>query len=456
MNCFSARLSAPALLLTLGLGAGAALAAPESKEAQRIKALETKLEQSLAVINQLNQRLNELEKRAASSAQAAAPGAIAPTPLPMAAEAASAALAPVAAEARLETIEQGMRDLANANSSRPSDAGVPLHGFLDVGFAKFSKQGDESRSGARVGTFDLYLTPQLGPNVRSLLELAFEYDGSGVLGTDVERLQLGYAFSDDFVLWGGRFHTPYGYWNTAFHHGAQIQTSITRPRFIAFEDQGGILPAHSVGAWGNGKVATDFGKLSYDLYVSNGNRILGGVLDYNASGDDNSSLAYGFNLGLNLKAVPGLTLGLHGMRQNVNGQNADASVTGAARLQFIGGYGFFENDSFEVIGEYYRFDNRNLAASGGSHGSWAAYLQVGYGLMDRLTGFVRYEKAALSTDDPYFTLQQSGSSYKQATLGLRYELTPKAALKLQWDSNQDVANPLGTINTLRGQYAIRF
>ena len=77
----------------------------------------------------------------------------------------------------------------------------------------------------------------------------------------MERAQLGYSFSDALTFWVGRFHTPYGYWNTAFHHGAQIQTSVTRPLFIDFEDKGGILRAHSLGLLAHGRVPAGPGKL---------------------------------------------------------------------------------------------------------------------------------------------------------------------------------------------------
>lgn len=45
----------------------------------------------------------------------------------------------------------------------------------------------------------------------------------------VERLQLGWDYSNHHHLWFGRGHTPLGYWNTEYHHGTYLQTSLTRP-----------------------------------------------------------------------------------------------------------------------------------------------------------------------------------------------------------------------------------
>ena len=35
--------------------------------------------------------------------------------------------------------------------------------------------------------------------------------------------------SDRLKVSFGRYHTPINYWNTAFHHGQWLQTTISRP-----------------------------------------------------------------------------------------------------------------------------------------------------------------------------------------------------------------------------------
>ncbi len=444
--------------LSQALAAGLALTlvAPSfaATEAERLKALETRLEQSQQLIELLQRRLAQVEGRVGvASAPAVASAPVPPVPPAPVAQAPAAA-----AEGRVEALERQVGELATSMASaKPADTGVPLHGFLDVGWARHSGPNPQgTANGHRLGVLDLYLTPQLGGGVRSLIELAFEYGEDGTLAIDAERLQIGYEVSDNMVLWAGRFHTPYGYWNTAFHHGAQIQTSITRPKLIAFEDQGGILPSHSVGLWATGKLASGAGRVSYDLYLANGNRIKEGVLDYNAGGDDNGNSSVGFNLGVSPRAVPGLTLGLHGQRQTVNGENEARTAQGGARMQFLGGYGFYENDDWELIGEYYRFKNRSTAPAGGTFGSNAWFAQGSYNLAAGWAVFARVEKARLDANDPYFALQSSGTSYDQKALGLRYDLGPRAALKLQLDRRSEPGSGLAATSWLRAQYAIRF
>jgi hypothetical protein len=438
---------APCMALTglLGLGLQATSPAYAATEAERVQAMEQLLKNSQAALERLQARVAELEKK-----PAAAP-LVTPVTAPV------VVTAP-ATEQRFQTVERALSDITSSMAqAKPADTGVPLHGFLDVNWERRSKSTDASagRNGHKVGVLDFYLTPKFGDHVRTLIELAFEYGADGGLATDAERVQIGYAFGDALVVWAGRFHTPYGYWNTAFHHGAQIQTAITRPRFLGFEDAGGVLPSHSVGLWATGKRKTPLGRVGYDVWASNGNRISGGVLDFNASGDDNGGPGLGFNLGIDLSAVPGLTLGVHGMRQTVGGENSDGSHTGKGRMNFFGGYAFFENDSVEVISEYYGFRNRDLMTAGSNKlNSWAGYAQLGYNVAPRWVAFVRTEKSALAKADPYFNLQDSGKSYQTTSVGLRYDLDPRASIKLQLDRSREQEG--NKASWVRAQLAVRF
>jgi hypothetical protein len=65
---------------------------------------------------------------------------------------------------------------------------------------------------------------------------------------DLERLQFGYEFVPETVLWLGRFHQPASAWNTEHHHGRYLQTAITRPFIERWEDEQGLIPQHITGA----------------------------------------------------------------------------------------------------------------------------------------------------------------------------------------------------------------
>ena len=62
----------------------------------------------------------------------------------------------------------------------------------------------------------------------------------------IERLFVRYEFSDNYKLSAGRYHTPLGYWNSSFHHGSWLQTTVSRPQTVKFGSN--VVPIHFVGA----------------------------------------------------------------------------------------------------------------------------------------------------------------------------------------------------------------
>lgn len=445
----------------------AALAGPvqaQSSDAARIKELERKLEHSLALIEQLAEKIRRIE-------QAGAPPRAAPP------EAAQQA-------AKIAAIERQVAEM-DGSAARPAvDRGLPLHGFADVGIVRSSEDNvtARGRKGATLGMLDLYLTPQFGDRVRTLVELAFEAEPDGATAADLERMQIGYAFNDVATAWLGRFHTPFGYWNTAYHHGAQIQTSIRRPRFLEFEDEGGILPAHTTGLWLTGATSTGGGRIGYDAYVGNAPQINGvmaasslsaahpggfsnavnaaanagsGTLNLRQRGSNSHSTSLGLNAWYEPRAVEGLRLGLHGLRAEVID---DAALANRTQLRMAGGYFAYAAEHWEAMGEYYGFRNQDESGGSGTHASWAGYAQLGYNF-GRWTPFARAERSQLDQRDNYFGVLASGRPYRRVAAGLRYDVDPQAALKLEFNSTRKEALGAGGDDRypeLHFQYAIRF
>src|SRR6266852_1561407 len=57
----------------------------------------------------------------------------------------------------------------------------------------------------------------------SMGEVSFTAQPTGY-DLSVERTIIRYDYNDYFKLSFGKYHTPIGYWNAAFHHGAWLQT----------------------------------------------------------------------------------------------------------------------------------------------------------------------------------------------------------------------------------------
>ena len=316
-------------------------------------------------------------------------------------------------ENKLEAIQNELTQMTSGMVTRSSsDEGLPIHGFMNVGFASNSKGTSADPMGFYVGALSFYLAPNFGDNVKALVEPNFEVTPEGAIATDLERLQIGYTFSDNATAWAGRFHTPYGYWNTAFHHGAQIQTSVLRPRFLDFEDKGGILPAHMVGLWGEGKLKAGEGKLTYDIFAGNGPRIAivapatTGILDINQAGDNNHQAMVGFNLGYEFSgSLDGLRLAVHSLRGDVDD---DAVPSNKTQLNIVGGSAVYLSDTWEVMGEYYRFNDKDKSGGTGTHKSWADYLQIGKSF-NNLTPYVRFERTVLDQLDNFLACRQAAN-----------------------------------------------
>ena len=427
------------LALTLFLNLIVTYAFAQEMDPDRINQLERKLEQSLKVIEQLQQRVQELE-----NGRTATTSAIEET-------------APTTQAERIKVIEQKVTAIQESSGKSHGDTGIPVHGFADVGYGKASAGAGENRAnGFAIGTFSLYLTPQFTDRTKALIELAFEGDSAeGTIATDLERLQFGYTFNDLATVWVGRFHTPFGYWNTAYHHGAQIQTSVLRPKFLDFEDKGGIIPAHMVGLLASGLIPAGKGKIVYDAYLGNGSRIVDDALDPNITRDDNSNKALGANVGYRFSgALSGLQIGGHLATQQVNSYSG-STLLNRTRVNMLGGYAVYENETLEILSELYSFRNKDLSGDSGTHSSWAGYAQGAYRFGDWLP-YARIEKTSLSQSDNYFTNQASGRSYSRYALGVRYELNEAAAVKLEANRTRQPDQANADYNEAWFQYAIRF
>jgi len=408
-----------------------------------------------------------------------------------------------ATSAQIQTLQKKINDMQDqlnqvttaVASQSSADTGLPIHGFMDVGYALNSQSDNLSLAnpplanpnvanpkGFYEGRLSFYLTPHFGDNVKALAEPNFEVSQlDGTVNVDIERLQLGYTFSDNATLWGGRFHTPYGYWNTAFHHGAQLQTSVLRPRFLDFEDSGGILPAHMLGIWGTGKIRMDEDKFTYDWFVGNGPKItnaldstttppLGlpttyqsGGLDPNIAGDDNHSAMVGLNLGYDFSGeyLDGLRLAVHWLQGNVNAYSSASTIPATplntTNLNVGGGSLVYLTNDWEIMGEYYGFNNKDMS-NDVKHKSRAGYMQVATNFGE-FTPYLRVERTLFDQADYYFSMQANGQSYARQALGLRYNLNPKAALKLELMNSsfkEETGRTALDYRSLNLQYAIGF
>ena len=102
---------------------------------------------------------------------------------------------------------------------------------------------------------------------------------------EVERAIIRFDQSDELKVSFGRYHTPINWWNTAFHHGQWLQTTISRPEMVQFG--GRFIPVHFVGALVEGVVPSGGWNINYQAGIGNGR---GSVISRAGDAGDNNDV----------------------------------------------------------------------------------------------------------------------------------------------------------------------
>ena len=198
-----------------------------------------------AQIKALIQEVNELKARIVVLEAKQGAG---PTP----------SVAPAQAVAKTNDDPPNQTQASNSGETSPFGIlrGIKLQGFGSLGYkASDVKVPENSFLGFRagssgnfaVGDIDLFVTSSLTQKATVLSEIVFTETDSQKFETDIERLLVKYDFNDYFKTSFGRFHTATSYYNSVFHHGRWLQTTVDRPLAVEFADDGGLLPTQAIG-----------------------------------------------------------------------------------------------------------------------------------------------------------------------------------------------------------------
>ena len=328
-----------------------------------------------------------------------------------------------------------------------------LNGFADVSFTKSTDGADEFRNGDfAFGTLDLYFAQTLD-DIDILLELGVE-EGDEM---DVERVTIGYTFSDALKVRAGRFHTPLGFWNNAYHHGVQLQPTIERPDFLKFEDDGGILPVHVVGAYASGRVDTPVGVLEYGAMLGNGPKITreGGVdvLSPNNISDNNNGKAIAFNVALSPTVVSGLKLGVSGHTAEIKGDSTVSPTIIEIDQTILGAAVIYSVANVEITGEYFSIQDKDAIADK-DYNNGAYYGLITYAYKEKWIPYLMYENMSIKDADPYF-MSLGTVDTTELTTGLRYNINYRSCLKGEYRRIIDGGDDLDW-NEYAVQWALAF
>jgi hypothetical protein len=299
---------------------------------------------------------------------------------------------------------------------------LQFRGFSDVSYAA-NDQGTGANTFA-LGQFNLFITSTLSDHMGVVAEPVLEADLHNAFGFELERLLLQITANQYFSVSVGRYHTAIGWYSTAYHHSAWLQTAIGRPFLFEFEDKGGILPIHNVGISANGRIPSGRLRLRWVFEAGNGrasrtrfDEPTQNVVDENRGKAVNLAILArpdwwrGFEAGFSVYHDDLTPFGLPHIGQTI-----------------LAAHAIYQVPVFEWLNEVVVIRNA-------THGSpQIDYTPAFYTQVSRAFGkirpYFRYQYVNVPETDVYFS--DVGLMYGPS-VGVRYDLNQFSALKLQYD-----------------------
>jgi hypothetical protein len=398
------------VLFLLWLASPALLAQSTSQTSQSEPSVQSLLDR----IQQMEKRISELEEHERKETAGQTSNPVLPAPADY--QTAQAAASPNRAlHSEHGTSATGV---AEADIRYPS---LQIRGFGDVDFQATDQK--ESNSGFSLGQLDLHFASPLSRKVSYFGEVTFTAQPN-TYDLNVERSFVRFDYNDYFKISFGKFHTPIGYWNTAFHHGAWLQTTIARPQIIRFG--GTFTPVHIVGVQAEGSIPSGGLGLGYSLALGNGRS--SNFSKAGDSGDVNNNRAWLAKLSAQPAGLSGLELGGSYYHDELTPQH------GVNFREWIaGGYVAWTKGRPELLAEYENVHHTSLATSQ-TFNTTGYYAQVAYRLPwheNKWKPYYRFEYIHRPTQEPVWDITGTPSveDLIGSLVGVRWDITNFACFK---------------------------
>ena len=410
-------------IIVLGLGGMLFAQATTSTSPATAANEDSNVQVLLQRIQHLEKRISDLEAREnAREASLQSPAVPQPT-------ATVGQTAPTTTEPAAQVpppVSPGDHEHASIAVARETEEHYPslqIRGFGDVDFSGSDQKG--SISGFNLGQFVLHFASPLSRKVTYFGELSFTAQPSNY-DVQVERSIIRYDYNDYFKISFGKYHTPIGYWNTAFHHGAWLQTTISRPQMVQFG--GTFIPVHFVGLSAEGNIPSGGLGLGYNVGIGNGrSSILSKAGD---NGDINDNRAWVATVFARPARFYGLQFGASVYRDKLTpkaGQNFDETIASAHVV--------WTKEHPEFLSEFADVHHRDVL-TGRTFNSQAFYVQLAYRFPwqeNKWKPYYRFEYIHKPESDPLFSVV---SDLVGSTVGVRYDITNYAAFKGEYRSSR--------------------
>ncbi|HYE23616.1 MAG TPA: hypothetical protein VEG32_00325 [Clostridia bacterium] len=393
-----------------------------------------------ADVRSLLERIEKLEKRVAELEGRASPGST-PAHTPPAWSPQTAATLPGAS-----AHDAAMHDAMISDAeSFPS---LKIRGFADVDFSASDRPG--ARSGFSLGQFVLHLASPLSKKISYFGEVSLTAQPNSY-AVDVERSFIRYDVNDTAKISFGRYHTPINYWNTAFHHGSWLQTTVSRPDMSRFG--GTFLPVHFVGAQSEGNIPSGGLELGYNVGLGNGRGSFFSRAGDNA--DANNNRAWLVNVFSRPRMFRHLQIGGSVYNDELTLSPDGPSPEGRNFREWIAsGHIVWTGETPEFLAEFANVHHRSTL-TGHTFDSQGGYVQVAYRLPvweRRWKPYARYDYIQVPEDDITFGEVEDVRSF---TFGLRYDISDFTAFKAEYRNGRGAIDE-DRVNSVVMQTAFTF
>jgi hypothetical protein len=230
---------------------------------------------------------------------------------------------------------------------------------------------------------------------------------------------------------------------------------VSRPEFVQFEDDGGLIPAHSVGVHADGRFALGDSHLRYDLDVGNGRSADPTSVQNNH--DTNRPKA--FNVRLRYEpsgALEGLIVGGNLYFDSIPGRamTADLNALGRVHQWLLGAHLAYVEHDVQVIAEAYALLDTEQD-TGTRHTTYAAFAEGGR-TFDQVSPYARYQWTRFaSSGDPYFGRTEA-DGVQIVTAGVKHATSDNIVLKAEASATLSRAPGADPVFGLTGQVAFAF
>lgn len=301
-----------------------------------------------------------------------------------------------------------------------SKTAMNIRGFGDFGLYGGNQKGQTTSFS--IGQMNLFITSNMGEHFKFLSELVFEVHQDNAFQEDLERIFLEYSANDYFNLVAGRYHTAIGYYNTAYHHATWFQTTTGRPYVFQFEDEGGILPIHTVGLEASGLIPSGSLGLHYVVEAGNGrssNPLAEPVQNYV---DEDTHKAANVAVFARPDKIPGLQVGFSAYRDIQTPPNYPK-----INETILDAYTVLSRPKFEWLNEALMIRHAPLGQHVFETPAFYSQISERFG---QYQPYLRYQYINASSQDPVFPRVglRTGPS-----VGIRFDPSESVALKLQYD-----------------------